>query len=182
MATFKTKSSYKVELFYLFAPPFWNRLLPTKSDKTPSSEDIALIDAVFGCNLWQQTYAKRAADLISPETARWEYLNLMETRITGQLGYKYTRSIEVCNTQGSVLYYMIFATDHIAGIRIMDYLMTRAERVFPKLQLHNQQLRDKIAKTERGVYPLFDMDDVDPEISAVVKALSKQDDAPPQLF
>ena len=50
------------------------------------------------------------------------------------LGYKRVLTFEVRNEQGQPIYFLLFATDHDAGYRIMSYLYQRALVDFPKMR------------------------------------------------
>ncbi|WP_419842614.1 three-Cys-motif partner protein TcmP [Candidatus Poriferisodalis sp.] len=155
LADFRRNEKTKVELFYLFSPPMFQRLLRVDgTDVRP--QDIDAIDLLFGTHDWYIIYQARLSEEIDPAEARERYLNLMRWRMENELGYKWTHSLEVKNERGSPIYYLIFATDHQAGDKIMRHIFTKAAETFPQMREEAQQMRRDIEREATGVEKLFD--------------------------
>ncbi|MYG99355.1 MAG: three-Cys-motif partner protein TcmP [Acidimicrobiaceae bacterium] len=153
LSKFRT-GKYKTELFLLFSPQMFSRILPTRGrDLRP--EDEGTIDAVFGVGSWRHIYDRRLDKSLSGEQAREEYLNLMRWRLEADLGYKWTHPLELKNTRGSSLYFMIFATTNPAGHRIMGDLYDRAARQFPAMQAEARRRIQQIDEESSGIMRLF---------------------------
>lgn len=160
LAEFRPAHLTKTELFLLFAVPMFSRLL--RVDGSPvRPEDEAAIDALFGIGDWRVIYKARLAGRLTPSDAREEYLNLMRWRLEQELGYRWTHPLEVRNERGHIIYYMIFATDHEAGDRIMSNIYAQAAAEFPAMREQARRLRKKRAESETGVMSLFDESDED---------------------
>ncbi len=143
LADFKKGRRWKAELFYLFSPPMFQRLLRVDgNDVRPQDRDA--ISAVFGTSEWEHIYLARLNDEIKPAEARDEYLNLMRWRMESVLGYKWTHPLEVRNEGGRIIYYMIFATDHPVGHEIMSDVYAQAAAEFPAMRKEARQLRQAI--------------------------------------
>ncbi len=143
LAEFKKGRKWKAELFYLFSPPMFQRLLRVDgSEVRPQDRDV--ISAVFGTADWEHIYQARLNDEIEPAQARDEYLNLMRWRMESVLGYEWTHPLEVRNEVGRVIYYMIFATDHPVGHEIMSKVYAAAAAEFPAMREAARRLRRAI--------------------------------------
>ena len=157
LANHKAHSPYKVELFLLFPAPMFIRLLPTDGRKVREQDRVA-IDKMFGTSEWNRIYEARLRGYIEPGRARDEYLNLMRWRIVKILQYKWAHFIEVKNERNSPIYYLIFATDHEAGDRIMRSLFAKAASLFPRMREEARTLRLEREMRKRGQYSMFDPD------------------------
>ena len=111
---------------------------------------------MYGTEQWRSIYEARVDEVIEPSSAREEYVNLMRWRLERELGYKWTHPLEVLNEKGNPIYYMIFATDHDAGTRIMTNLYRKAAEEFPAMRRQALRHRERIREQESGVRPLFD--------------------------
>ena len=158
LANFRPARLTKAELFLLFAAPMFTRLLRVKGGQV-RSQDIEDITALFGFDDWQRIYEARLAKSIEPGQARDEYLNLMRWRLETKLGYKWTHPLEVRNEKNHIIYYMIFATDHEAGNRIMSNVYAQASAEFPAMREYALRRRNQQQKEQSGVMSLFGKDD-----------------------
>ena len=158
LAGFRAHQKTKVELFLLFAAPMFGRLLRVDGASV-REEDESAIDEMYGCGDWRGVYRARLAGRISPSLARDEYINLMRWRLENQLGYRWTHPLEIRNEGASPIYYMIFATDHKAGTRIMSSLYAKAAAEFPAMRAETRRERRRRDETESGVQSLFGPDD-----------------------
>lgn len=158
LAHFRPARLTKTELFLLFAAPMFMRLL--RVDGTPvRPQDTEEITALFGMEGWQAIYNARLKELIEPGQARDEYLNLMRWRLETTLGYKWTHPLEVRNESGHIIYFMIFATDHEAGDRIMSDLYAKAAAEFPAMRKEARLRRRRQKEDQSGVQTLFHEDE-----------------------
>ncbi len=158
LAQFKRGRKYKAELFLLFAPPMFSRVLPVDGREVRPS-DAASIDQMYGTTDWRHIYLARLRNIIEPHRAREEYLNLMRWRLETDLRYRWTHAIEVRNERGQIIYYMIFATDNDAGDRIMRSVYAQAAEEFPKMREDARRIRIRLDNEFMGLTSLFGDDD-----------------------
>ena len=151
LAEFKAGRPYKVELFYLFSPQMFQRLLRNDASKV-RDEDRDTITRVFGTTDWERIYEAKVSAEISSSEATDEYLNLMRWRLENVLGYRWTHPIVMKNEAGSPIYYMIFATDHEAGDRIMRSLFAAAAVAHPKMREETRRLRRAMDEAPRTLF------------------------------
>lgn len=151
LAEFKGAKRYKAELFYLFSPQMFQRLLRTKAELV-RDEDRQTISDVFGTDEWQVIYDAKLSGKISAAEATSEYLNLMRWRLQTVLGYRWTHPIEMKNEAGSPIYYMIFATDHDAGDRIMRHLFATAAAEHPRMREEARRLRSALDEAPKTLF------------------------------
>ena len=153
LSEFRTRGR-KTELFLLFSPQMFSRLLPVKGQPL-RLEDRDAINGVFGTQAWQNIYKMRLDDSLDGRQAREEYLNLMRWRLEKELGYEWTHPLELKNTRGTSIYFMIFATSHQAGHDIMSHLYNTTAKKFPDMR---QEAVNRIREAEEkssGVMRLF---------------------------
>ncbi len=151
LADFKKGQKWKAELFYLFSPSMFQRLLRVDGcDVHPEHRDA--ISAVFGTSDWDFIYSARLNDEIAPANAREDYVNLMRWRMESVLGYKWTHPLEVRNERGNVIYHMIFATDHEAGHRIMSDVYARAAAEFPAMREEARKYRRALKEEQTSLF------------------------------
>ncbi len=155
LAAFRKNEKTKAELFYLFSPPMFQRLLRIDGSQV-RTQDWEAISAVFGTDDWRGIYQARLDGEIEPSKAREEYLNLMRWRMEKVLGYRWTHPLEVRNEAGHVIYYMIFTTDHPVGTKIMSNIYASAAAKSPKMRAEARRRRREIAKEKSGEMALFD--------------------------
>ena len=157
------KGHYKTELFLLFSPQMFARLLPVKGKKL-RPEDETAIDGVFGIGAWREIYNSRLNESLSGHEAYEEYLNLMRWRLETELGYRWTHPLGLKNTRGTSLYFMIFATSNETGHKIMSYLYNTAAAQFPAMQAEARSRLQQMQEEQSGVMRLFEIG-VDPPMS-----------------
>ena len=151
LAEFKKHRRWKVELFYLFSPPMFQRLLRVDGEVRP--QDQAAISAVFGTEDWQHIYRARLDGSLEPSEAGDQYLNFMRWRMESVLGYRWAHPLEVRNEAGHIIYYMIFATDHPVGHEIMSTVYAKAAEEFP---LMREEARRRRRAEQQEPSTLFD--------------------------
>lgn len=83
---------------------------------------------IFGNDQWRQIYELRKEGHIDPDTARTRYVELYAQQLRDSAGYTYVLDRQIKTKDGRPLYFLIFATDHDAGQRIMDHCF---DRVWP---------------------------------------------------
>ena len=93
---------------------------------------------------------------LSGQEAREEYLNLMRWRLETVLGYRWTHPLELRNTRGTSLYFMIFATSNEVGHRIMSHLYNTAAKQFPAMQAEAKSRLQQLREEQSGVMRLFE--------------------------
>ena len=156
LANFRSKGR-KTELFLLFSPQMFSRLLPVKGRQL-RPEDEQAISHVFGTTEWRFIYDMRRDESLNGQEARQEYLNLMRWRLESILGYRWTHPLELKNIQGASLYFMIFATSNETGHTIMSYLYNQAAKQFPAMQAEARSRLQQIQEEQTGVMRLFTVD------------------------
>lgn len=154
LADFRRNRSTKVEMFILFAAPMFIRVLPVDGSQI-RSRDADKLDLLFGSAEWRQIYEARLSGVIGAAEAREQYLNFMRWRLESVLGYEWTHPLEICNTNGSAIYYMIFATDHEAGTRIMSSIYANAAAEFPAMRERARRRRQRAREEDQGLQSLF---------------------------
>ena len=127
-------------------------------------ENEAAIDDVFGIGAWREIYKARLNETLSGREAHEEYLNLMRWHLEAELGYRWTHPLELKNTHGTSLYFMIFATSNDAGHKIMSHLYNTAAAQFPAMQAEARSKIQQMEEEQSGVTRLFDIG-VDPPMS-----------------
>jgi three-Cys-motif partner protein len=80
-----------------------------------------LVSRIYGHDRWRQIFERRATGDITAEQARSEYVRLYGEGLTG-LGYRVVLDRQIRKSNGSPMYFLIFATDNEAGERIMDHV------------------------------------------------------------
>ena len=121
-------------------------------------EDKAAIDEVFGTQGWLNIYKMRLDGSLTGGEAREEYLNLMRWLLQTRLGYEWTHPLELKNIQGSSIYFMIFATAHKVGNKIMSQIYNTAASKIPVMRLEAIKRIRQMEEEASGVQPLFEDD------------------------
>jgi three-Cys-motif partner protein len=144
----------KVEIWLLFAHAQFPRGLGVEEGVT--YETFApKTTKFFGTEDWKQIHEARKVNQISPEEFRDELVNLMRWRLEKQLGYKWTHTLELKNTQGTPIYSMIFATDHKVGDKIMSHIYAKAADRHPQMRADAAADRQRKREEEEGTPGLF---------------------------
>jgi hypothetical protein len=79
---------------------------------------------MYGHDRWQQIEERRRAGELSPDQARTDYVRLYADGLK-QLGYATVLDRQITRENRQPMYFLIFATDHGAGERIMDHCFDR---------------------------------------------------------
>jgi three-Cys-motif partner protein len=118
-------SHFKIEQLILFPTDMgFVRLAPDHPE---------LVTRIYGHDRWKDVYARRSADELTPEQARGEYVRLYAEGLTS-LGYRTVLDRQITKSNGSPMYFLIFATDNDAGEKIMDWVFDRVRiRVLEEL-------------------------------------------------
>lgn len=154
LAAFRSRGK-KCELFLLFSPQMFTRLLPVAGGSL-RDEDAIAISGIFGTEDWSRIYRSRLEGHISGGEAREGYVNLMRWRLENTLGYRWTHPLELKNLRGVSIYYMIFATSDPTGDKIMRHIYNSAAKEFPQMQSEARQRLRAIEEDAAGVQRLFD--------------------------
>ncbi len=105
-------SPTKIEQLILFPTDTgFTRLAPGYPD---------LVTGIFGDESWRETYERRQSGDLSADDARSEYVRLYAGGLR-RLGYKTVLDRQIMKSTGHPMYFLIFATDHGAGERIMNH-------------------------------------------------------------
>jgi hypothetical protein len=101
------------------------RTLPL--EKHLSETAAAKITAMYGHDRWRAIYDRRRAGAINPEAARTEYVQLYAQGLR-ELGYEHVQERQITKEgvggrAGSPMYFLIHASDHDAGERIIGPLL-----------------------------------------------------------
>lgn len=112
IADHKRNHSNKIEQLILLPTDMgFIRLIPDYPEK---------VTRMYGHDRWKEILTKRQAGKLSPEGARTEYVKLYAAGLE-ELGYETVLDRQIKKQNGQPMYFLIFATDHDAGERIMDH-------------------------------------------------------------
>lgn len=164
LAAFKRTGLPKTELFVLVPAPMFIRLLP--KDGSVTAKNAKRLTRMFGTDAWERIYHARVANDLEPAEAREEYVNLVRWRLEQDLRYEWTHPLEVRNTRNVPIYYLVFASDHEVGNKIMTAVYGKASREFGKLRQEAGQLRLAQEEEARGVLKLLSDDELSDLTSA----------------
>jgi three-Cys-motif partner protein len=116
IAAHKAGHTNKVEQLILFPTDMgFVRLAPDHPER---------VTRIFGHERWIDIFERRRADQITADQARGEYVRLYAAGLR-DLGYRTVLDRQITKGDGSPMYFLIFATDHDAGERIMDHCFDR---------------------------------------------------------
>jgi len=105
-------SPNKIEQLILFPTDTgFMRLTPDYPDK---------VTRIFGHEEWRPIYERRQAGNSTPDQARTEYVALYGEGLRS-LGYATVLDRQILKSNGQPMYFLIFASDHPAGEKIMDH-------------------------------------------------------------
>lgn len=91
------------------------------------------VTRIFGHEGWRPIFERRQAGAINADKARTEYVELYGEGLRG-LGYKTVLDRQITKSNGQPMYFLIFATDHPAGEKIMDHCFDQSRvRVLEEL-------------------------------------------------
>ena len=125
LSNFK-KNSKKMELFFLFSDMGVNR---AKTDHANT------VSKVFGTENWKNIDKHQKADKITSSEAGIYRVKYFMQRVTNELGYEYVRAIRFKTPTNAPFYSLIHATDHPAGVTIMnDILKSIESQISPNQQ------------------------------------------------
>jgi three-Cys-motif partner protein len=115
-------SSYKVELLVLFPLQMCVlRLLNFKTGVVPKVHEQKLERMLGAESPWRDIWRMRLmGEITTPEQTRAAFLDSYCHQVK-KLGYKHVLAREVVSDDGRPLYYLVFASDHDAGKRIMRH-------------------------------------------------------------
>jgi three-Cys-motif partner protein len=88
------------------------------------------VTRVFGHQRWKPVSDRRARGEITAEDARTAYVKLYAEGLK-ELGYKTVLDRQITKAAGQPMYFLLFASDHVAGKTIMD---NRFDRVRLRIQ------------------------------------------------
>jgi three-Cys-motif partner protein len=115
-------SPTKIELLVLFPLQMCVlRLLNFKTGKVPKGH-VRKLEAMLGSESpWREIWQKRLlGEITTPDETRAAFLDAYCHQIK-KLGYRHVLAREVMANSGRPLYYLVFASDHDAGKRIMRH-------------------------------------------------------------
>jgi three-Cys-motif partner protein len=170
LARHKRPDKWKTEIWILCASGLLPRGLRIRQDDIDESF-AAERNRMFGTEIWIDSLTARREGLLTPAEFRDELTNLMRWQLQHILGYRTTLDFQVTNTGGSEIFNMIFATDNVAGEKIMSDVYKSALRRQPELKRRAQLQRRQQRLEKDGIDGLFDMTD-----------LSSADATPPPPF
>jgi three-Cys-motif partner protein len=78
------------------------------------------VTRIFGHEDWREIHERRQSNALSPDQARGEYVHMYAEGLR-RLGYKIVLDRQITKASHQPMYFLVFATDHDAGERIMDY-------------------------------------------------------------
>lgn len=155
LASFRN-GQHKSEVWMLLSPTMINRSLGDKNGP-PNPATVARVTAMFGTDDWLQILEAERSGAISPQEFRDEMVNLMRWRLSSDLGYAYTARIRMRMTQGGPeIYDMVFATDHPAGMTIMQHVYRTAAQREPQMRAEAMAVMRNRKAEESGQSLLFE--------------------------
>jgi three-Cys-motif partner protein len=105
-------SRHKIEQLILFPTDMgFVRLGPDHPD---------YVTRIFGSTTWREIEERRRAGDIDAEQARTKYVALYASQLEA-LGYETVLDRQITKPNGAPMYFLLFATDHDAGEKIMDH-------------------------------------------------------------
>lgn len=108
----RNHSPTKIEQLILFPTDTgFMRLTPGYPEK---------VTRIFGHEEWRPIYERRQAGQITADQARTEYVALYGDGLR-KLGYATVLDRQIVKSNGQPMYFLIFASDHQAGEKIMDH-------------------------------------------------------------
>lgn len=130
LAEFRT-GKHKTEQWILWSPA----MIVKGVTGTNGSAFADKVDDLYGTGRWRQILDARINQgSIEAPVFRREMVNLLRWQFETQLGYQHTIRIPMTMKNNSDLYDMVFATDHVAGLRIMSHLYKMAAEREPKMK------------------------------------------------
>lgn len=112
----------KIELLILFPLQMCVlRLLNFKTGKVPKAHAQRLQEMLGAESPWREIWQRRlTGDISTPAETRAAFLDAYCHQLKG-LGYQHVLAREVAGDTGRALYYLVFASDHDVGKRIMKH-------------------------------------------------------------
>lgn len=122
----EVKRRYKVEQLILF-PTHMGFLRVLSKAGWLHEKTINDLTRMFGNDLWLEIYDRRIAGHITTDQATTEYVKLYAQGLR-DCGYRHVldRAITDRGHAGRIRYFLLFATDHPTGDKIMDSVFNRA--------------------------------------------------------
>lgn len=108
LATYKPQDCSKIELFYFLPSAWFNRSAKNRRKQ----ERIEEMDAWWGSDRWR----------VLMDLGPWERMLMLRERFEKELGYAYVTPLpiyELENGCGTIMYFMIHASDHPAAPTLM---------------------------------------------------------------
>jgi len=117
------RASHKIELLVML-PLYVGMLRTLFLGSEPPGWVPDAWDAVFGPVDWRETYNRRRAGALDATSAARELVESYRSAFRESLGYN-TAHKRLVPATGRPRYWLVFATDHQAGDRIMDAVMNQ---------------------------------------------------------
>ena len=142
IAEHKPKPYRKIEQLILLPTDMgFVRTLPLAKDLSEAA--AAKITAMYGHDRWRAIYERRRAGKINAEAARTEYVRLYAQGLR-DLGYQHVQERQITKEgaggrAGSPMYFLMHASDHDAGERIMAHCFDK-KHIRPGEQLGQEGL------------------------------------------
>jgi three-Cys-motif partner protein len=124
------RAKTKVEQWILCSPTMIYR----GASGTNGNRYAARVDRMYGTDVWRSVYEARRNNKIDADTWRREMVNLLRWRLEHELGYLHTARIPMRMRTNVEIYDMVFATDHPAGLKIMEHLYAKAADREPRMR------------------------------------------------
>jgi hypothetical protein len=168
--TWRTLDSRSLHNQRLAVAPVTDRIVQTRWGVAGTNGEAFArrVDTLYGTPDWRRIQLARDRDIISAEEYRDEMVNLQRWRLEQDLGYGMTARIPMRMPSGLPIYYMVFATDHPVGNKIMTDLYRKAAEREPLMrQEAKAKAKDKRSR-DAGLDTLFDL----PATSIPVESLA----------
>lgn len=84
------------------------------------------VTRIYGHDRWRAIYETKLKGTTTPDQRRTDYVKLYGDGFR-ELGYNHVLDRQILKPDNSPLYFLIFATDHPAGMKIMDHVFDRVK-------------------------------------------------------
>lgn len=92
---------------------------------------MAVVDRMYGSGSWRMIYQDKRSGIITGDDGWRLYVDLYRSQLEG-LRYRHVQAVETRNTENGMLYHMVSASDSDAGGKIMNAVLRRASKLFPR--------------------------------------------------
>lgn len=145
----------RVEQLILLPLGTMRRALPVRPGTEEASDQaMRAVDRMFGDDTWRRLYARQRNGHLAGDDAWRKYSDLFRWRLRC-LGYQHVCAVEAVNTNRTLQYHLVLASDEPVGQKIFNAVCENASEELPRLIAAERDLA-----RQRDETPLFDVDAV----------------------